>query len=97
MSGASPDASRPLSIPQLILFTCLLSVLKGDIILVQPVRVLTDNAPDVLPPTMCAFIGAALDIPDEDVFIHWTALKDNIWTLPEQILSEDEEALFREQ
>ncbi|KAJ7104650.1 hypothetical protein C8R44DRAFT_639958 [Mycena epipterygia] len=98
---AAADAtkeSRGLSLAQTLCFSHLLSVLKWDILLVQPVNVSTgtEEAPLVLPPSITAFIADAVEIPESSVARFWTRLKDDIWNLPEPTLSDHEEELFRE-
>jgi hypothetical protein len=92
----APTDAESLSLAQTITFTRLLSVLKHDILLVQPSSVSTDEAPLVLPPTITTFIAASVEISEQSVHGFWTLLKNDIWNLSEQKLSDSEEELFRQ-
>ncbi|KAJ7112158.1 hypothetical protein C8R44DRAFT_553933, partial [Mycena epipterygia] len=83
-----------LSLAQTLCFTRLLSVLKHDILLVQPANVTTgtEEAPLVLPPSITEFVADAVGVPESLVSGFWTRLREDIWHLPEQTLSEHEEA-----
>ncbi|KAJ7033257.1 hypothetical protein C8F04DRAFT_1210932 [Mycena alexandri] len=94
-SNASDDV-EPLSLAQSLLFSRLLSVLKRDIVLPQPIDVPTNDAPDILPPTITTFIAAAVGISCEDVTYFWATMRFDIWALSPQTLNEEEEELFQE-
>ncbi|KAJ7936074.1 hypothetical protein B0H13DRAFT_1539248, partial [Mycena leptocephala] len=89
---------RSLTLAQTLCFTQLLSVLKRDILLVQPVNVTTgtEEASLVLPPSITEFVADAVGVPESSISGFWTRLREDIWDLPEQTLSEHEEGLFRE-
>ncbi|KAJ7023008.1 hypothetical protein C8F04DRAFT_1271905 [Mycena alexandri] len=93
-SNASDDV-EPLSLAQSLLFSRLLSVLKRDTVLPQPIDVPTDDAPDILPPTITTFIAAAVGISCEDVTYFWATMRFDIWALSPQTLNEEEEELFQ--
>ncbi|KAJ7146027.1 hypothetical protein C8R44DRAFT_756393 [Mycena epipterygia] len=61
----APQQSRSLSLAQTLCFTRLLSVLKRDILLVQPANVTTgtEEAPLVLPPSITEFVADAVGVP----------------------------------
>jgi hypothetical protein len=98
VSVNAPQQPRSLTLAQTLCFTRLLSVLKCDILLVQPVNVATgtEEAPLVLPPSITEFVADAVGVPESSVSGFWTRLREYIWDLPEQTLSEHEEGLFRE-
>ena len=52
--------------------------------------------PLVLPPSITEFVANAVGVPESSVSGFWTRLREDIWHLPEQTLSEHEEGLFRE-
>jgi hypothetical protein len=76
-------------------FTRLLSVLKADITLCQPVNVSTTEAPAFLPPTIATFVSNATGIEHDAILKCWVLLNDDVWALPRPELSADEEDLFR--
>ncbi|KAJ6463105.1 hypothetical protein DFH09DRAFT_1492323 [Mycena vulgaris] len=86
---------KDLSLNQIMIFTRLLSVIKHDIILCQPVHISTNEAPTVLPPTVSSFISAAAEIPVPAISICWDLLKDEVWSLRDTELSTNEENLFK--
>ncbi|KAJ7185106.1 hypothetical protein GGX14DRAFT_383711 [Mycena pura] len=83
-----------LTLAQTLLFSRLLSLLKDDILLVQPLRVSTDEAPTILPPSVSEFMADAVGIALDSVAACWKKMKKDIWKLPTPILSEEEEELF---
>ncbi|KAJ7936045.1 hypothetical protein B0H13DRAFT_1519575, partial [Mycena leptocephala] len=89
---------RSLTLAQTLCFTQLLSVLKRDILLVQPVNVTTgtEEVSLVLPPSITEFVADAVGVPESSISGFWTRLREDIWDLPEQTLSEHDEGLFRE-
>ncbi|KAF7311125.1 hypothetical protein HMN09_00656700 [Mycena chlorophos] len=84
-----------LSVPQLALFTRLLSGLKNDILLVQPARLSAEKAPAALPPSIVEFISRAVGIHQERVPVLWKELKSEVWAMEPAVLGESEEELFR--
>ncbi|KAJ7759415.1 hypothetical protein DFH07DRAFT_1023762 [Mycena maculata] len=94
-TSTTPTTLKTLSFKQTLRFTRLLSNLKNDIILVQPSRILTTEAPAVLPPSIKTFLAAALVISEELVVTTWKSLRHDIWDLPSEALSEEDEGLFR--
>ncbi|KAJ7033642.1 hypothetical protein C8F04DRAFT_1002511 [Mycena alexandri] len=93
-SDATPEPEG-ISLAQTLLFTRLLAVLKRDIILVQPVSSGAEEAPLILSPSIVEFVAEAVGIPEPYVPKFWALFKDDIWGLPEQVLGEHEEELFR--
>ncbi|KAF7333433.1 hypothetical protein MVEN_02359200 [Mycena venus] len=90
-----PDL-KGINITQIITFTRLLSLLKHDIILCQPVNISTTEPPDFLPPTIRTFISEATGIGFDTIPKCWHLLKEDIWESPQPQLSAEEENLFRE-
>lgn len=86
---------KDVSLTQIMTFTRLLSVLKNDISLLQPINISPDDAPDFLPPTIAAFASEATGVKLESIPNCWDMLKDDVWSLPRPELSADEEDLFR--
>ncbi|KAF7300480.1 hypothetical protein HMN09_00932200 [Mycena chlorophos] len=84
-----------LSVKQLALFTRLLSVLRNDILLVQPARLSSQRAPSALPPSIIEFISLAVGVNKDRVPVLWKELKGEVWEMEPAMLGEDEEALFR--
>jgi hypothetical protein len=68
-----------LSFGQVQQFICLASRLKDDILLAQPSSVLALNPPDVLPPTISAFLKNSCHISAACVEDSWDTLKTTIW------------------
>lgn len=93
--AASSPISATLSLRQTLRFTRLLSHLKQDVLLVQPARVSTTEAPTFLPPSIKTFLAAAVGISESLVMTSWESLRDEIWELPVETLSQEEENLFR--
>ncbi|KAJ6546711.1 hypothetical protein DFH09DRAFT_1320880 [Mycena vulgaris] len=85
----APQQPRSLSLAQTLCFTRLLSVLKRDILLVQPANVPTgtEEAPLILPPSIAEFVADAVGVPESSVSGFWTRLREDIWHLPEQTLA----------
>ncbi|KAJ7936037.1 hypothetical protein B0H13DRAFT_2304112 [Mycena leptocephala] len=94
----APQQPRSLTLAQILCFTQLLSVLKRDILLVQPVNVTTgmEEVSLVLPPSITEFVADAVGVPESSISGFWTRLREDISDLPEQTLREHEEGLFRE-
>ncbi|KAJ7190272.1 hypothetical protein GGX14DRAFT_579985 [Mycena pura] len=84
-----------LSLEQVFLFTKLCSVLKDDILLVQPSRIPANEAPSVLSPLLLGFLGNAVGVPQTSAAEAWKHLKDDIWTMSRSVLSKEEKELFR--
>lgn len=84
-----------LSLEQVFLFTKLCSVLKDDILLVQPSRIPANEAPSVLSPLLLGFLGHAVGVPQTSAAEAWKHLKDDIWMMSRPVLSKDEKGLFR--
>jgi hypothetical protein len=90
-----PDL-RDLSLTHIMMFTCLLSVLKNNIMLYQPNYITTLDVPlPSLPPVIHLFVSNAADIPSDAVSKLWEFLKDDVWFLCDTRLSAEEEELFR--
>ncbi|KAJ7089594.1 hypothetical protein C8R44DRAFT_892286 [Mycena epipterygia] len=89
-----PDTTQ-ISLAQIMSFTRLLSTLKHDITLCQPINVPTSHAPAFLPPTIATFISQATDVSLATVPKCWRLLKDDVWSLSQPKLSSEEEDLFR--
>ncbi|KAJ6462258.1 hypothetical protein C8R47DRAFT_1327226 [Mycena vitilis] len=87
---------QQLQLPQLLQFLRLAACLKNDILLCQPSYVSTECAPDVLPPSIAAFLSEATGIPLEHMDACWDVLKDDAWQFPsaEQVTAEDEDAFI---
>jgi hypothetical protein len=75
LTGQHPE----LSFGQVQQFICLASRLKDDILLAQPSSVLALNPPDVLPPTISAFLKNSCHISAACVEASWDTLKTTIW------------------
>ncbi|KAF7314043.1 hypothetical protein HMN09_00562900 [Mycena chlorophos] len=84
-----------LSVPQLALFTRLLSVLKNDILLVQPACLSATEAPAALPPSIVEFLSHAVGIDQERVPVLWKELKSEVWAMEPATLGGVEEDMFR--
>lgn len=73
----------------------MLSLLKNDIILAQPVYIPTTEAPLVLPPQITLFVADSIGISEGTVDGCWNALKGDVWDYPTpEKVEEDEDALF---
>ncbi|KAK7016060.1 hypothetical protein R3P38DRAFT_3569699 [Favolaschia claudopus] len=86
---------QALTMSHIFLFTRLLSVLKNDIMLCQPVGIPVDIAPPLLPEVVSGFIATAVEISLESVGKLWELLKEDVWFLSDTKLSPTEEDLFR--
>jgi len=75
-----------------IRFISLASKLKNDILLVQPARVSATEPPEVLPPTIVAFLASTCEMPPADVRHCWDALKGTVWNRPNLLLDQSEGA-----
>ncbi|KAJ7630261.1 hypothetical protein FB45DRAFT_792746 [Roridomyces roridus] len=85
-----------LTFTQISLFIRLLSVLKNDITLCQPVYVAPDVPPPFLPAVVAEFVCDAVEIAVEAVCSLWDLFKDDVWCSCDTKLSAHEEGLFRE-
>ncbi|KAJ7764190.1 hypothetical protein DFH07DRAFT_738454 [Mycena maculata] len=77
-------------------FLRLLSVLKDDILLPQPIDISVHKPPLLLPPTIATFVSKATGIDSESISACWSLLKEEVWSLPRPELSMAEEGLFRD-
>lgn len=94
---ANSEALKGLTLGKILSFVALAAKLKNDILqlLAQPASHPASEAPDVLPPSVEAFLGDSCDIPKEFVDGCWAALKSTIWN--DKVISQDNsEALFQE-
>ncbi|KAJ6564238.1 hypothetical protein B0H19DRAFT_893977, partial [Mycena capillaripes] len=82
------------SLGQIIPFTHLLSVIKNNIVLCQPICIATDTPPPVLPPSVRTFISNAAEISFDSIPKLWGLLKEDVWSLWDTKLSAMEENLF---
>ncbi|KAJ6629366.1 hypothetical protein B0H10DRAFT_2388478 [Mycena sp. CBHHK59/15] len=80
---------------QLMTFTRLLSPLKNDITLCQPITVSTMDPPAFLAPSIISFVSEATGVPSSAIPKCWGLLKEEVWALPKPELSNNEEELFR--
>ncbi|KAF8220162.1 hypothetical protein L208DRAFT_1163067, partial [Tricholoma matsutake] len=60
-------------------FISLASRLKDDILLAQPLSIVVSDHPDVLPPTIIAFLQASCSISEDCINSCWEALKLTVW------------------
>ncbi|KAJ7864379.1 hypothetical protein B0H13DRAFT_2353697 [Mycena leptocephala] len=84
-----------LTLTQTITFIRLLSLLKDDMILMQPYYILTREAPLVLPVSITAFVAESTGIHIDAIMGFWDILKEDMWAspTPEQ-KNQDNESLF---
>jgi hypothetical protein len=82
---------------QLIQAFSLISCLKRDIQLPQPLSENPGCAPTVLPPAISDFLSDSISLPPELMHEFWTIIKDDAWNAPvkEEPTEEDEEC-FRQ-
>ncbi|KAF8075121.1 hypothetical protein FPV67DRAFT_1575453, partial [Lyophyllum atratum] len=92
MAGPHPPVQPGLR--QIILFSRLLSNLKNDILLTQPIQVTTTSAPQVLPSPIIGFLEEALVLDGATVVTLWNELKDEVWAMEKGELSENDEQIF---
>jgi len=83
-----------ISFNKLLQYGRLVSHLKNDILLSQPLdQSNISNPPEILPPTIATFLSVALDIPAENMQDGWDVLKEFLWNCPKvPLLDEDYEA-----
>ncbi|KAF8237755.1 hypothetical protein L208DRAFT_1245541, partial [Tricholoma matsutake] len=72
-------------------FILLASRLKDDILLVQPLSIVVSDHPDVLPPTIVAFLQASCSIFEDCINSCWEALKLTVWL---HVNSEEDNAIL---
>jgi hypothetical protein len=77
---------------QIVDFVTFALRLKNPILLAQPAGVSVTEAPDVLPPSVAAFLGGSCNLTPSAVEHCWKILKTTIWTYTES----DVEAAFAE-
>ncbi|KAJ7757761.1 hypothetical protein DFH07DRAFT_958636 [Mycena maculata] len=87
---------KDVSLTQMMTFLRLLSVLKDDILLPQPIDISVHKPPLLLPPTIATFVSKATGIDSESISACWSLLKEEVWSLPRPELSMAEEGLFRD-
>jgi hypothetical protein len=76
-----------------IQYARLVSHLKQDILLPQPVDQSVDKPPEILPPTIAKFLALAMGIPVEHMQAGWDVLKGYLWScLKVPLVDEDYEA-----
>ena len=82
---------------QLIQAFSLISCLKRDIQLPQPLSENPGCAPTVLPPAISNFLSDSISLPPELMHDFWTIIKDEAWNAPvkDEPTEEDEEC-FRQ-
>ncbi|KAJ7157857.1 hypothetical protein C8R43DRAFT_882920 [Mycena crocata] len=83
------------TLSQIFAFTRLLSVLKNDITLCQPVNIATGEAPPVLPAAIALFVSNAVGFAIECIPKLWELLRVDVWSLTDTELSAKEEELFQ--
>lgn len=84
-----------LGLDKILQFLRLSSYLKNDILLCQPSHVSVDYAPEILPPSIAAFLSGATGIALGDIDSCWDVLKDDAWEYPSlQTITRDDEDAF---
>ena len=87
---------RFLTLDGITTFVRLITHLKRDILLPQPIDESNPtNAPSVLPQAIAEFIGRALSIPVEVMDNCWTILRDYAWEMPTMPLMREDYDLFK--
>ena len=82
---------------QLIRAISLISCLKRDIQLPQPLSENPGCAPTVLPPAISDFLSDSISLPPELMHDFWTSIKDDAWNAPvKDEPTEDDEECFRQ-
>ena len=76
---SSPLSFNGLTWEQLVQFTTLASKVKNDIILTQPANVPESEPPDVLPPSVAAFLGDSCMLMPAQVEDCWKVMKGVVW------------------
>jgi hypothetical protein len=85
------DSSLPLdglTWEQVVRFVTLASNVKNDIILTQPTFVSDSEPPDVLPPSIVAFLGDGCELTPTYVENCWKVMKGVVWSAPPRDLIE---------
>jgi len=72
---------KSLTLLQIIDFLSRVSLLKRDITLAQPTDLTTDEAPDVLPPLIQAFLAESIGIDLDSIPDAWDILKGHAWVM----------------
>jgi hypothetical protein len=72
-------------------FISLASRLKDDILLAQQSSIVVSDPPDVLPPTIIAFLQMSCSISEDCVNSYWEALKSTRWL---HVMSEEDNAIL---
>lgn len=87
---------RNMTFEDICQYTRLVKHLKDDILLPQPAELTEfDKAPEILPRTIGAFLGKALQIPQDFVQDSWDILKDYVWGCKKVALTNEDYALFK--
>ena len=80
---------------QLIRAFSLISCLKRDIQLPQPLSENSGCAPTILPPAISDFLCESISLPPELMHDFWTIIKDDAWDAPvKDEPTEEDEACF---
>ena len=94
--SSDPLLYNQISLNKIIHFIILMSKLKNDIILTQPGDRSASEAAVILPPSIEAFLGEALDIQKEHLLKLWEVLKDTIWRLDtSEFLGDQQEMVYQ--
>lgn len=81
---------------QLIQLSRLISYLKRDVLLAQPLDQSDDSrAPDVLPPSIRQFLSEVLGISDVCISNLWSSIKDVLWSCALVPLTPDDFRVFK--
>ena len=70
---------HPVPFDQFLLFLASIAPLKNDILLLQPSDHLPDDAPEVLPRSVLAFLSQACSLPTRNIQECWSTFKDIAW------------------
>jgi hypothetical protein len=73
------DALGDITLTTIIRFLILAAKLRNDIILTQPATLSATDPPDILPPSIAAFLGDCCDLPPHSVDHCWGILKAVVW------------------
>jgi len=73
------DSVQQLTLSQILHFITVASRLKDDILLTQPASVPASQPPDILPPSISAFLGDCCDLLPDFVDRCWDILWPAIW------------------
>jgi hypothetical protein len=80
-----PPSSDNLTWEQVVQFVALASKVKNDIILAQPANVPESEPPDVLPPSVTAFLCDSCKLTPAHVEDCWKVMKGVVWRTPPSI------------